>query len=63
MQIGNVNKAATFKSSLRQSYKSAQLLFFCEFFLIVFMGPTLTDGFLGLHKNKNDIFPLSLQLY
>ena len=28
MEIGNVTKAATFKSSLYQSYKNTQLLFF-----------------------------------
>ena len=63
MQIGNFTKAAAFKSFLHQSYKSVQLLFLWQCFLIIFMRQTLTDDFWGLHKNKNCTFPLSLQLY
>ena len=36
MQIGNVTKAATFKTSLHQSYKSAQLLLLWQSFLVIF---------------------------
>ena len=36
MQIGNVTKAATFKSSLHQTYKSVQLLLLWQSFLIIF---------------------------
>ena len=32
MQIGNITKAATFKTSLHQSYKGAQLLLLRQFF-------------------------------
>ena len=53
MEIGNVTKAATFKSFLHQYYKSTQLTFLWQCFLIVLMKQTLTDDFGGLHKNKN----------
>ena len=36
MQIGNVTKAATFKTLLHQSYKSTQLLFLWQSFLVIF---------------------------
>ena len=42
MQIGNVTKAATFKSSLHQTYKSVQLLLLWQSFLII-----LTRRFFG----------------
>ena len=45
-------RAATFKNSLHQIYKSTQLLFMWQFFLIIFLRQTLTDYFLGLHKIK-----------
>ena len=32
MEIGNVTKAATFKSFLHESYKNTQLLFFVSAF-------------------------------
>ena len=53
MEIGNVTKAATFKSFLHQCYKSTQLTFLWQCILIVLMKQTLTDDFGGLHKNKN----------
>ena len=58
MEIGNVTKAATFKSFLHQSYKNTQLLFLWQCFLIIFIRQTLTVDFWGLHKNKNCSFPL-----
>ena len=36
MQIGNITKAATFKTSLHQSYKSAYLLLLWQSFLVIF---------------------------
>ena len=36
MQIGSVTKATTFKTSLHQSYKSAQLLLLRQSFLVIF---------------------------
>ena len=62
VEIGNVSKAATFKSFLHQSYKNTQLSFFVTVlftYLLIFMRQTLTDNFRGLHKNKNCAFPLS----
>ena len=58
MAIGNVSKAATFKSFLHQSYKNKQLLFFVTVIFTYFMRQTLTNNFLELHKNKNCAFPL-----
>ena len=43
-------QAATFKSFLHQSYKSTQLLFLWQCFVIIFMRQTLTDYFWWLHK-------------
>ena len=54
MEIGNVTKAATFKSFLHLIYENTQLPFLGQCFLIL----TLTDDFWGLHKNMNCTFPL-----
>ena len=35
MKVGNITKAATFKSFLHQNYKNTQLLFLWEWFLIL----------------------------
>ena len=59
MGIGNVTKAATFKSFLHQSYKNIQLLFLWRCFL---MRQTLTHNFWGLYKNKNCGFHISIKL-
>ena len=58
MEIGNVSKAATFKSFLHLSYKNTQFLFLRQCFLINFMRQTLTVDFWGLHINKNCAFHL-----
>ena len=54
MEIGNVTKAATFKTFFHQSYKNIQLLFLWQCFLTIFMRQILTDDFWQLHKNKNE---------
>ena len=56
MEVGNITKAATFKSFFHLSYKNTQLLFFATVFFD--MRQTLTDDFRGLHKNMNCAFPL-----
>ena len=58
MELGNITKAATFKSFPHLSYKNIQLLFFVTVLFNVFMRQTLTDHFRGLHKNMNCSFPL-----
>ena len=58
MEVGNITKAATFKSFLHLSYKNTQLLFFVTVLFNIFMRQTLTDNFWGLHKNMNCAFPL-----
>ena len=66
MEIGNVTKAATFKTFLHQSYKNRQLSFFVTVlftYLLIFMRQTLTDKFWGLHKNKNCAFPLRTTIF
>ena len=57
MEIGNVTKAATFKSFLHQSYKNT-ITFFVTMLFNIFIRQTLTVDFWGLHKNKNCSFPL-----
>ena len=52
MKVGNITKAATFKSFLHLSYKNTQLLFFVIVVFNIFMRQTLTDDFWGLHKNR-----------
>ena len=59
MKVGNITKAATFKSFFHLSYKNTQLLFFVTVLLNIFMRQTWTNDFLGLHKNMNCTFPLS----
>ena len=59
MEIGNITKAATFKSFLRLSYKNTKLLYFVTVLFNIFMRQTLTDDFSGLHKNMNCAFPLN----
>ena len=59
MEVGNIAKAATFKSFLPLSYKSTQLLFFVTVLFDIFMRQTLTDDFGGLDKIMNCAFPLS----
>ena len=57
MEVGNITKAAAFKSFLHQSYKNTQILFLTVLFNF-FMRQTLTNDFWGLHKNINCAFPL-----
>ena len=58
MEVGNITKAAIFKSFLHLSYKNTQLLFLWTVLFNIFMRQTLTDDFCGLHKNMNCAFPL-----
>ena len=60
MEVGNIIKAATFKSFLHLSYKNTKLLYFVTALFNVFMRQTLTDDFWGLQKNMNCAFPLKL---
>ena len=62
MEVGNITKAATFKSFLRLSYKKVKLLYFVIEVFSIFMRQTLTDDFWGLHKNINCMFPFTLKL-
>ena len=62
MEVGNITKAATFKSFLHLTYKNTKLLYFVTVVLNIFMRQTLTNDFWGLHKNMNCAFPLSLKL-
>ena len=62
MEVGNITKAATFKSFLRLSYKKVKLLYFVIVVFSIFMRQTLTDDFWGLHKNINCMFPFTLKL-
>ena len=62
MEVGNITKAATFKSFLRLIYKKAKLLYFVIVVFSIFMRQTLTDDFWGLHKNINCMFPFTLKL-
>ena len=58
MEVGNITKAANFKSSLHLGYKNTQILFLWTVLFNTFMRQTLTDDFGGLHKNMNCAFPL-----
>ena len=58
MEIGNVTKAAPFKSFLHKSYKNTQLIFFVTVLLNHFHETNINRLFWGLHKNKNCAFPL-----
>ena len=60
MEVGNVTKAATFKSFLHLSYKITQLLFFVTVLFNIYMKQTLTNDFWGLHKIVNCAFSLIL---
>ena len=59
MEVGNITKAATFKSFLHLSCKNTQLLFLVTARFNVFMRQTLTNDFWGLHKNTKHAFPLN----
>ena len=58
MEVGNITKAATFKSFFYLSYKNTKLLCFVTVLFNIFMRQTLTDDFGGLHENMNCAFPL-----
>ena len=58
MEIGNITKAATFKSVLHLSYKNTQLLFLWTVLFNIFMRQTLTDDFSWLHENMKCVFTL-----
>ena len=63
MEVGNITKAATFKSFLYLSYKNTKLLYFVTVLFNIFMRQTLTDDFWGLHKNMNCAFPLNRKMF
>ena len=63
MEVGNLTKAATFKSFFHLSYKNTQLLFSVAVLFNVFMRQTLTNAFWGLNKNMNCAFPLNNLFY
>ena len=58
MEVGNITKAANFKSFLHLNYKNTQLQFLLQFFFNIFIRQTLTNDFGGLHKKMNCAFPL-----
>ena len=58
MEVGNIKRAAIFKSFLDRSYKNTQLLILWTVLFNIFMRQTVTDDFWGLHKNMNYAFPL-----
>ena len=62
MEIGNVTKAATYKSSLHQKYKST-VTFLWQYFFITFMKQTLTDVCLMKKLNINIKPKTLLKLY
>ena len=59
MEVGNIIKAATFKSFLYLSYKKRTISFFVTVLFHIFKRQTLTDDFWGLHKNMSCEFPLT----
>ena len=57
MEVGNITRAATFKSFLHLNYKNT-ITSFVAVLCNIFMRQTLTDDFWGLLKNMNCAFPL-----
>ena len=57
MEVGNITKAATFKSFLLLSSKNT-ITFFMPVVFNIFMRQT-TNDFWGLHKNMNCALPLN----
>ena len=57
IELGNIAKAATFKSFLHLSYENTHYFFVTVLFNI-FMRQTLTDDFWEIHKNMNGAFTL-----
>ena len=62
MGVGNITKAATFKSFLHLSCKNIELLFLWTMLFNIFMRQTLPDDFWVLHKNMNCMFPLNVTI-
>ena len=62
MKLGNITKAATFKSFLHLCYKKTQLLFFVTVLFNISLRQISNDDFWGLHKNMNCAFPLSFEI-
>ena len=58
MEVGNITKPATFISFLLPNYKKYTITIFVTVLFNIFMRQTLTNDFLGLHKNMNCAFPL-----
>ena len=63
MKVGNITKAANFKSFLHLSYKNIKLLYFVTVLFNIFMRQTLIHDFWGLHKNMNCAFPLNFYFH
>ena len=47
MEVGNITKAATFKSFLHLSYKNTKLMFLWQCLFNIFIRQTLTDDLGG----------------
>ena len=62
MEVGNITKAATFKSFLHLCYKNIELLFLWTMLFNIFLRQTLPDDFWVLHKNMNCMFPLNVTI-
>ena len=50
MEVGNITKAAAFKSFLHLSYKNTQILFFVTVLFNFFVRQTLTNDFWAFTK-------------
>ena len=59
MEVGNITKAATFKSFLHLSYQHT-ITFLVTVLFNLFRRQTLNDDFWGWHKNTNCAFPLTI---
>ena len=57
MEVGNITKAATFKSFVHLSYKCTKLLFFCDSVFIYFHKTNINRLFLGFtQKHELRVF-------
>ena len=57
MELGNVTKAANFKSFLHLGYKNTQLLFLWTILFNIVMRQTLNNDYGGLHTKMDCAFP------
>ena len=58
MEVGNITKAANFKSFSSPKLQKNKVAFFMALFLNIFMRKTLTDYFGQLHENVSCSFLL-----